>query len=120
MYFFDFPVPLSGEPKLDLDVLWLEYWKLIEQLKRLNEDLNAKYSGGEESTSAAAKASQYGTGEAGTASGSGSGCNCESKAERASVPTSASIDEAGLISFKNSSGKTLFTLQLPLYTGGTG
>lgn len=118
MYFFDFPAPLNGEPKLDLEVLWLEYWKLIEQLKRLNEDLNAKYSGGEEITSVAEKASQYGTGEAGTASGSG--CDCESKAERASVPTSASIDTSGLISFKNSSGKTLFTMQLPLYTGGTG
>lgn len=35
------------------------------------------------------------------------------------VPTNAAIDSSGLISFKNSSGTTLFTLQLPLYNGGT-
>lgn len=34
------------------------------------------------------------------------------------VPASASIDSAGLISFKNSSSAQLFTLQLPLYNGG--
>lgn len=34
------------------------------------------------------------------------------------VPASASIDSAGLISFKNSSNSQLFTLQLPLYNGG--
>ena len=34
-----------------------------------------------------------------------------------SVPTSASIDSNGLISYKNASGSTLFTLQLPLYNG---
>lgn len=31
---------------------------------------------------------------------------------------SASVDSAGLVSFKNSNGTTLFTLQLPLYAGG--
>ena len=34
------------------------------------------------------------------------------------ILASASIDSNGLISFKNSSGTSLFTLQLPLYNGG--
>lgn len=34
------------------------------------------------------------------------------------VVTQASIDANGLITYKNSSGTSLFTLQLPLYTGG--
>ena len=33
------------------------------------------------------------------------------------IPTSASIDENGLISFKSSTDATLFTLQMPLYDG---
>ena len=36
----------------------------------------------------------------------------------AAVPTAAAVDGTGLVSFKNSSGSTLFTLQLPVYTGG--
>lgn len=35
-----------------------------------------------------------------------------------SVVTQASIDANGLITYKNSSGTSLFTLQLPLYNGG--
>lgn len=35
-----------------------------------------------------------------------------------SVVSSTSISNTGLISFKNSSGTTLFTVQLPLYQGG--
>lgn len=34
------------------------------------------------------------------------------------VPTQASVDSSGLITFKNSSSAALFTLQLPLYNGG--
>lgn len=34
------------------------------------------------------------------------------------APTQASTDSSGLITFKNSSGTSLFTLQLPLYNGG--
>lgn len=37
---------------------------------------------------------------------------------RSDVPSQASIGSTGLISFKNSSGTQLFTLQLPLYNGG--
>lgn len=37
---------------------------------------------------------------------------------RSDNPASASISGTGLITFKNSSGTTLFTVQLPLYTGG--
>lgn len=37
---------------------------------------------------------------------------------RSDNPASASISGTGLIAFKNSSGTTLFTVQLPLYTGG--
>lgn len=37
---------------------------------------------------------------------------------KAGTPTSASIDSSGLISFKNSSNNSLFTLQLPIYNGG--
>ena len=37
---------------------------------------------------------------------------------RVSIPSSASIDSSGLISFKNSSNSDLFTLQLPIYNGG--
>lgn len=34
------------------------------------------------------------------------------------TPTQAAISNTGLITFKNSSGTSLFTLQLPLYNGG--
>lgn len=37
------------------------------------------------------------------------------RAAATDVPTQASIDEDGLITYKNSSGTTLFTLQLPIY-----
>ena len=33
------------------------------------------------------------------------------------VPASAAIDSAGLITFKNAAGTSLFTLQLPIYGG---
>lgn len=39
------------------------------------------------------------------------------KANTASVPASASISNTGLITYKNSSGTALFTLQLPVYNG---
>ena len=39
-------------------------------------------------------------------------------ADPATVPTSASIDSSGLITFDNSDGAALFTLQLPIYNGG--
>ena len=35
-----------------------------------------------------------------------------------SVPAAANVGVAGLITFSNSSGSSLFTLQLPLYDGG--
>jgi hypothetical protein len=41
-----------------------------------------------------------------------------SRAAKTTVPTQASISSAGLITFKNSSNSSLFTLQLPLYNGG--
>lgn len=34
------------------------------------------------------------------------------------IPSQASINSSGLITYKNSSGTSLFTLQLPLYSGG--
>ena len=40
-------------------------------------------------------------------------------ATASNAPTSASIDSSGLITYKDSSGNSLFTLQLPLYNGGT-
>ena len=42
----------------------------------------------------------------------------EEKADAASVPASADLNAAGLAAFRNSGGTQLFTLQLPLYTGG--
>ena len=36
----------------------------------------------------------------------------------ADIPASTSISGTGLVTFKNSSGTALFTLQLPLYNGG--
>jgi hypothetical protein len=42
----------------------------------------------------------------------------EEKADAASVPASADLNAAGLAAFRNSGGAQLFTLQLPLYTGG--
>ena len=42
----------------------------------------------------------------------------DTKANAAAVPASASIDSSGLITYKNSGGTALFTLQLPLYNGG--
>ena len=50
--------------------------------------------------------------EAGQSGGGGGG-----GADPATVPASASIDSDGLITFKNSSSATLFTLQLPVYGG---
>lgn len=96
MCFFNFPAPLTDDHRHDLRTLWEEYWKLIEQLRLLNEDLGTKL----DSTVSSAV----------TVSGS--------EVKKTSVPASASIDAAGLISYKNSSGATLFILQLPLYTGG--
>ena len=39
-------------------------------------------------------------------------------ASPSSVPSQASVGTTGLISFKNSSGTQIFTIQLPLYNGG--
>ena len=39
---------------------------------------------------------------------------------KADLSTSASISNTGLISFKNDSNVTVFTLQLPIYNGGVG
>lgn len=39
MAVFEFPSPLTGDTKTDLENLWKEYWKLVEQLTILNEDL---------------------------------------------------------------------------------
>ena len=41
-----------------------------------------------------------------------------SRAATTTVATQASINSSGLITYKNSSGTSLFTLQLPLYNGG--
>lgn len=41
-----------------------------------------------------------------------------SRAAATTVATQASISNTGLITYKNSSGTSLFTLQLPLYNGG--
>lgn len=39
---------------------------------------------------------------------------------KSDLAQSASIDSSGLISFKNDSNVTVFTLQLPIYNGGVG
>ena len=39
MYIFEYPKPLTGNANTDLSTLWEEYWKLIEQLRLLNEEL---------------------------------------------------------------------------------
>lgn len=39
------------------------------------------------------------------------------RASVSSVPTQATISSTGLITFKNSEGTSLFTVQLPLYDG---
>lgn len=41
-----------------------------------------------------------------------------SRAAATTVAASATISSSGLITFKNSGGTSLFTLQLPLYNGG--
>ena len=41
-----------------------------------------------------------------------------SRAATTTVATQASINSTGLITYKNSSGTSLFTLQLPIYNGG--
>ena len=41
-----------------------------------------------------------------------------SRAATTTVATQASINSTGLITYKNSGGTSLFTLQLPLYNGG--
>ena len=40
------------------------------------------------------------------------------KAAVTTVPAGGSVGGTGLVSFQNSSGTQLFTLQLPLYEGG--
>ena len=40
------------------------------------------------------------------------------KADTAAVPSGAGVNGAGLVTFQNSIGTALFTLQLPLYSGG--
>lgn len=42
----------------------------------------------------------------------------DAKAVGDAMPTSASINSSGLISFKNASNTSVFTLQLPIYNGG--
>lgn len=96
MYLFNFPAPLTDDHRHDLRTLWEEYWKLIEQMRLLDENLNTP------ATSTVTVQTDTSVGYA----------------KKTSVPSSASIDEAGLISYMNSSGATLFTLQLPLYSGG--
>lgn len=40
------------------------------------------------------------------------------KAPATSVPASGAVNSAGVITFANSGGTALFTVQLPLYNGG--
>lgn len=44
--------------------------------------------------------------------------NGEIQVLNAATPASASVDANGLVAFQNDDGTQLFTLQLPLYTGG--
>lgn len=53
-----------------------------------------------------------------TGSLSGNATSATTATTAANAPTSASIDNNGLITYKNSSNTTLFTLQLPIYNGG--
>lgn len=46
------------------------------------------------------------------------GINSEIQVLNATTPASASVDANGLVAFQNGEGTQLFTLQLPLYTGG--
>lgn len=39
------------------------------------------------------------------------------KAAGTSVPASASVNSSGVVTFANSGGTSLFTVQLPMYTG---
>ena len=48
----------------------------------------------------------------------GSEYNIKDSTARTDSVKSASISNTGLVTFKNSSGTALFTLQLPLYNGG--
>lgn len=42
----------------------------------------------------------------------------DDKADEAEIPASASIDGDGMITYKNSDGTALFSLQLPIFNGG--
>lgn len=44
--------------------------------------------------------------------------NWNAKSDTSNTPAQASINSTGLITYKNSGGTSLFTLQLPLYNGG--
>ena len=48
----------------------------------------------------------------------GSEYDIKDSVAREACVKSASISSSGLVTFKNSSGTALFTLQLPLYNGG--
>lgn len=48
----------------------------------------------------------------------GTQTSADSLMPKKTIPASATIDSSGLITYKNSSGTALFTLQLPLYDGG--
>ena len=45
--------------------------------------------------------------------------NLKDATARSTIPASASINDAGLITHANSAGTTLYTLQLPIYSGST-
>lgn len=58
------------------------------------------------------------SGNTGYATGGDVYTELSEKAATTSVPASASVGSTGLVTFKNSSGTDLFTVQLPLYNGG--
>lgn len=42
---FEFPTPLSGKKEKDIQNLWRDLWKIVERLRLLQEEINAKNGG---------------------------------------------------------------------------
>lgn len=111
-----------------------EHWTALSPLLDLIEDKYTKPSGGIPASDLASGVipsvpsastttpAMDGTASAGSSTSFARGDHVHptdtSRATATSVPASAAVGSNGLITFKNSSGTQLFTVQLPLYTGG--
>lgn len=111
--FFENVYPYTDYSKINLDWL-LDYCKsVIEEIGRIESTIPSGYDNTPDmdGVGTPGESSQFARGDHVHPSDT-------SRAVATSVAASASINDAGLITFKNSDNTSLFTLQLPLYNGG--